>query len=350
MEITPREKQRRQQMQQKRKQQRRLTAYAVLFVVLVAAAIVLIVKGVFLLPTDEGEPASDATTTVPTTTTTTVPYPTLPAAEAAAKVSTRGVLLYDATHDTVLYKAGASSSELYFPASLTKLLTAAVACDRIPPETVITVGDEITLVEWDASVAYLQQGTTMTLPELLDALLLESGADAAYCLAVNTARIASENDALSNEDAISLFMEYMNETAREIGAVNTHFVTPDGYHDLHHFTTMEDMLKIMLYADSFPLIHSVVASPSTGGYTNTNLLLQPDNDLYYPYAIGMKTGFTDEAGYCLAASAEKDGVRLYALLFGNEDGSARFADAKAMFEMGFDLAEQQNALTSASAQ
>ena len=90
--------------------------------------------------------------------------------------------------------------------------------------------------------------------------------------------------------------------------------------------------------DVFTRIHEIVMGAESDGYTNTNELLLPDSEHYYPYATGLKTGFTDEAGCCLAASAEKDGVRLYAILLGGAESAGRFEDARLLFDRGFALA------------
>lgn len=328
----------RRRARRKRQKQAQLLMCAVLFAVLLNGAAICLVKGIRKIgsePSGSSSATVGTTTAAPTTTTTT--YATLAAAELDAQMQCRGVLLYDATHDTVLYRLRASSSDIYYPASLTKLLTAAVACRCLPEDAVLTVGSEIALTEWDASMAYLSQGSTLTLPEVLDALLLRSGADAAYCIAVNVARSLSA-DPLTDTEAVEAFVQLMNDTAKELGATHSYFVTPDGYHDLYHCTTAEDLLKIALYADSFPLIHRCVGQAESDGYTNTNELLLPDSEHYYPYATGLKTGFTDEAGCCLAASAEKDGVRLYAILLGGAESAGRFEDARLLFDRGFALA------------
>ncbi len=281
------------------------------------------------------------------------PTPTQPAAPAAPALSAetlaqlegsltaRNILLYDETHDTVLFSRAAD--EPCYPASLTKLLTAAVAV-RYAGEEPFTVDKAVYLRDPQASSAYLKIGMKLTLPQMLDALLLPSGADAAYQLAVTTARRLHPEEELSNFDAAMQFCDLMNETAAEIGAENTFFVNPDGIYHTNHVTTATDMLAIMRYAQSVPAVKEAMSLPSVNfttedgqqlGYVNTNRLMNVNSPYYYSYCTGGKTGSTDESGYCLGAVAEKGGVRLYALVFGCTEENARFAEATALFEAGF---------------
>lgn len=325
-----------------RRRRRIVLLVGVLILAALVALLVWLISLIFGLVRGSAPAVSDPP--APTTTTTT--YPTLPAAEVAGGLHMNSVLLYDETHDTVLYQANADVRA--YPASLTKILTAAVAVRYCPADTLFYIDTEQFLVEWDASTAYLQPETAYSLPAMLDALLLPSGADAAYCLAANTARIRSGNPALSDGEAVETFIGYMNDLAAELGCAHSHFVTPDGYHDDDHYSTAEDMLKIARYAYSFAPIRQSIARIHSdyGDWYNSNYLIRSDDpNYYYPYATGIKTGYTDEAGFCLAAAAEKDGVRLFAILLGSDSTEYRFLDAAALFERGFDLAYQQTTTT-----
>ncbi len=303
----------------------------------VAAALVVLIVAIVLRMTGGKEPSPTDSSTPGTTTTTTEPTtpPTLPASEIDGLLYSRQALVYDATHGVVLYEKGADA--VCYPASLTKMLTAAVALEYVSPDAVLPVGDEIDMKMWDASSAYIQKGSELTVTELLEALLLPSGADAAYCLAVNTARIAAENPDLSDEEAVELFCQYMNETAARIGATHTHFVNPDGYNDNEHYSTPRDLLKIAQHAQSFPVLRQIMGRASADGYRNSNALLRVDGDYYYPAATGLKTGSTDEAGYCLAASAEKDGVELIGIFLDSGLSEGRYIDTITLFDQSFSL-------------
>lgn len=264
------------------------------------------------------------------------------------KLTTEYVVLYDCTHAQILYSKNAS--ERCYPASTTKLLTACVAAKFCAPDTAFTVGEELSLVAYDSSLALLKKGQRLTFEMLLDALLLPSGNDAAYVMAAGVGRIYAGDESLSAEDAVAVFVELMNQTAKRIGAEDSHFVTPDGYHDDDHYTTAMDMMRIALYASSFDAIRASYGK-SEVSYTllsgedyyweNSNPLIDSTSACFYSYANGMKTGFTDQAGSCLVASAKKDDVELIAVAMNGRSIDARNQDLTAMFEMAFEACETE---------
>ena len=181
---------------------------------------------------------------------------------------------------------------------------------------------------------------------MLDALLLPSGNDAAYTLAVTTARVYKNDPKLSNEKAVKVFAELMNKAAKEIGCKGSHFVCPDGIHDDNHYTTAEDLARIAAYARTVPIVMNsckkshveweLIANGHENDkknskasdddseedtpfddveysnhieWFNSNKLINPESGQYSKYADGMKTGFTDEAGTCLVSSATMNGHR-----------------------------------------
>lgn len=295
-------------------------------------------------PGTPDNPSAPGATTAPTATTTTLP---VLSEETVTQLDTtltaRNILLYDATHDRVLYAKGAS--EVCYPASLTKLMTAAVAA-KYATEEPFTIGREVYLKDPQASSANLKLGMTLTLPQLLEALLLPSGGDAAYTLAVTTILRMYPEEELSNFEAAMRFCDLMNEELAAMGATNTFFVNPDGIYHTNHVTTAADMLRVMQFALSFEDVRTAMSLPSVSfttedgkqlTYINTNRLLNRNTAYYYPYATGGKTGYTDEAGYCLGSVAEKDGVTLIALVFGCAEEAARFTESAALFDAGFAL-------------
>lgn len=286
------------------------------------------------------------------------------------EVTAKYVVLYDATSDKIIFQRNANKK--CYPASTTKMLTAIVASKIIPKDTVITVGDEISLIGFDSSTAGLQTGMKMTFEALLDALLLPSGNDAAYTIAVNAARIYTGNDKLSNEEAVKTFMELVNEAAKEIGCTGTHYVTPDGWHDDDHYTTATDLAKIAAYARTVPIVKAScgkaeaeweliqdsdtddsdssdlsdndddtdgdeVSLPASMYWYNSNAMLQVGSGSYSKYCDGMKTGFTDEAGTSVVASAEMDGHTFIAVVMFGETLYKKYEDANILFAEGFKL-------------
>lgn len=264
------------------------------------------------------------------------------------KVTSEFIVLYDATTDQIIYHK--NEEEKCYPASTTKMLTAIVASSIIDSDTEITVGDEIKLIGEDSSTAGLQIGDKLTFEMLMDALILPSGNDAAYTVAVNAARIYKDDQSLSNEEALSIFMELVNDAAQQIGAKDTHFVTPDGWHDDDHYTTATDLAKIAAYARTIPLVKESVGkayakwdllSGGTAEWYNSNKLLLYGSGVYSQYIDGMKTGFTDEAGTSVVASATIDGHTMIAVVMNGENLYKKYEDANLLFKAGFELYDLQ---------
>ena len=249
-------------------------------------------------------------------------------------------ILYDLSAGQILCEKNAT--QRCEPASLTKLLSVLTAYVNGGENIQYTVGREITLVGSNSSTAYLRKGNVLSFNAIVDAVLLPSGNDAAYTLAVNVARYV-EGKKLSDEDALSVFADLMNETAYALGCSDSHFVSVDGYPNSDHYSTAYDMLRIAIAAASTPVIvKSVIKSRAYHVFISnreviwetTNLLLNHDSGFYYQYATGMKTGSTGEV-YHLAASAQKDGTSLIAIVLGANSDENRFREAVALLEYGF---------------
>lgn len=253
-------------------------------------------------------------------------------------IASDSAILYDKSTNTILYSK--NKDKHCFPASTTKVITALVAIENVPLDTQFTVGTELTLLQPDSSLAYLNQGNVVTLEDLLYALLLPSGNDAAYVIAVNTARIVSENPSLSDTDAVKYFCSLMNQEAQQCGADNSNFQDPDGYHNMFHYTTAEDMLRIVLKAQEYPVLCDIVRAPyretnivsGEGFYwENGNCLVTENNPYFLSFATGFKTGFTDEAGYCMTATAVSGDKDLVAVIFNAPTLKGRYTDAAKLF-------------------
>ncbi len=259
------------------------------------------------------------------------------------KLTSEFIVLYDMTSDEILYEK--NGTKILYPASTTKILTAIVASKIITdPKKMITVGDEIELIGEDSSVAGLEQGMKLPFEALLDALLLPSGNDAAYTIAVNCARIYADDNSLSNEEAVTLFMELVNDCAKRLGAEDTHFVTPDGWHDESHYTTAENLARFAAYAKTVPIVKKACAKPYASWelddgrileWENSNKLILSGSELYSEYCDGMKTGFTDEAGSSVVASATVGGHTLIAVVMNGETLYTKYNDANYLFKEGF---------------
>ena len=334
----------------RRNRSRRLRVALFILIFLAMVALVLGAISLFKRPdttpvpgSDPDDPSGTTSTTLAPTTTTLPVLSNETVASLSTSLTARNALLYDATNDRVLYAK--ATGEPCYPASLTKMMTAAVAA-KYATEEPFTVGREVYLKDPQASSAYLKIGMELTLPQMLQALLLPSGGDAAYCLGVTTILRLYPEEELSNFEAAMRFCDLMNEELAAIGAKNSFFVNPDGMYHTNHVTTPEDMLKILQFALSFEDVRVAMSSPSVTfttvdgkdlTYINTNRLLNQNTAYYYPYCTAGKTGYTDEAGYCLASTAEKDGVELIAIVFGCAEENARFTESVTLFNSGFAL-------------
>jgi D-alanyl-D-alanine carboxypeptidase (penicillin-binding protein 5/6) len=251
-------------------------------------------------------------------------------------------ILYDATSGKVLYAKNPKSKA--FPASTTKILTAAVLIDNVPEDFTFTVGTELSLVKEGSSLAQLSEGNVLSLPQMIDALMLPSGNDAAYTAAVCAGRYIAEDETISDTRAVEVFMERMNERLNAIGAMDSHFTVPDGFHDENHYTTAADMAIIAAHALSYPLITESAAkeyetvtflSGESVSWENSNKLIWDTSDCYYLYATGLKTGMTDESGYCVVATARRFDHDLICVVLGASASDIRWNETISLLDSGF---------------
>ena len=220
-----------------------------------------------------------------------------------------------------------------FPASTTKLMTAylALTYGNLEDEVVITANAQS--IPIDSSRAGLRVGDKLLLKDLLYALLLPSGNDAAVAIAEHISGTVEE------------FVALMNTEAYKLGATNTHFVNPHGYHDEDHYTTAYDLYLMFQACMQIPEFQSVISSPSyalqitqhNGTYRNENwrqtnwyingYAKTPDG----MQAIGGKTGTTDEAGSCLITLFEDEEKNPYlAIVMGAENRNAIYNNINEM--------------------
>ena len=275
-------------------------------------------------------PSTIVKSTTPSTTTTTA---TIPQSGATA------ALLFDATAQTVL--AAQNADRRVAPASLTKLVTAAVALQHLKPDAKLTVGAEIGMVHANSSLCYIRRGQRLTLENLLYGMLLESGNDAAYTVAVHTARAAFPAEKLTDKRAVQRFCELMNRYAANIGMTNSHFSTPDGWDDKAQYTTARDLLTLTQRVLEIPELAAIAGTARrqvalSSGYTitwkNSNLLLQKSSRYYDPRVTGLKTGTTDRAGNCLIACAAQGERRIISIVLGCSTDRQRYTMTKKLLE------------------
>ncbi len=252
----------------------------------------------------------------------------------------KAAILYDLKGGRVIYENNAS--ERNFPASITKIMTAMLALEKGNLSDIVTVSDTaLADITYLHSKIDLKKGEQMSLENLLTALLVSSANDAANVIA----------EYISGD--IQSFVALMNERAAELGMTGTHFANPHGFHDENHYTTAADILIVTREALKNAKFCELVKIKTTK-LPATNIsderMLSSTNHLisryrntfhYYPYATGVKTGSTDEAGSCLVSTAEKSGVSLLSIVLGCENPDQKenaysFVDSKAMFEYVFE--------------
>ena len=216
-----------------------------------------------------------------------------------------------------------NADQIRAPASTQKLLTALIVAERGFLDQPVTVQQIDTMA--DPVKLNIKSGDTYQRIDLLRALLVKSPNDVARCLARDYA------------GSVEAFAEVMNRRARELGAVNSHFVNPNGLPMPGQYSTARDLSLIARVAYANPTIRSIVCLPQlvfryangrTRELENTNKLLRR-----LPYCNGMKTGYTEAAGKCLIASGSRPGREVIVVVLG--DSSSRvWRDASALLSWG----------------
>lgn len=258
------------------------------------------------------------------------------------EINSKYAVVYDVQSNEVLFAKNAE--EKCYPASTTKILSAAITYENSDEETLFTAGDELDFVNPGSSLAYLNRGSILDREMMIDAMMLPSGNDAAYTAAATIGRKLAGNENISAEKAVKYFVAEMNKKAKQIGAVNTHFANPDGFHDDNHYTTALDMLKISLYSTQIDGVMKSAGKPSRNVtfvsgeqiyWENSNKLIHDYSDCYYTYATGLKTGMTDKSGYCVIATAERYGHEVICVVMGGESSDRRWNDTIALLDQAF---------------
>ena len=249
-------------------------------------------------------------------------------------------ILLDMTSGDVLYELNAD--ERHYPASTTKMMTALLALENLDLESDITVDAEAANV--GGSGIKLREGEVLNADVMLHAMLIPSSNDCAVAIAKTVG------------GSVDNFAVMMNAKARELGCKGTNFVNPSGLHEDDHYTTARDLSIIAMECMKNEHFREIVCMPEyTVPATNlseerevmsSNLLLWDEqdrhkiyvgNDLRYPkyeYAIGVKTGYTPQAGGCLVSAAQKGDTRLLCVVMDCTD-MGRFADSIKLLEWGF---------------
>lgn len=241
-------------------------------------------------------------------------------------------LLMDAATGTVLFEQNAAKERPI--ASVTKIMTLLLIFQALHNQT-IQLEDLIPVSAHAASMGgsqvYLEEGETQTVETLIKCIVVASANDA--CVAMAEQLAGSEED----------FVQQMNETAASLGMLHTHFANCCGLDTEGHYSTAYDIALMsreltVNYPEIFDytsiwmedITHHTARGDTSFTLNNTNHLIKQ-----YPYATGLKTGFTSTAGFCLSATASKDGMDFIAVVLNAPSSKERMADIETLFEWGF---------------
>ncbi len=254
------------------------------------------------------------------------------------EIVAESAILIDADTGIVLYEK--HPDKKLYPASITKILTSLLTIENCELNEKIKHSHEAIFgIGPGSSHIGMRENEEITVEQALHGILLASANE--VCVAV-AERIGGN---------VENFMKMANERAKKIGAVNTHFTNPHGFHDDNHYTTARDMALIMREAIKNKTFVKII---STYTYTipptnivneerilhNSNKLINPYSGFYYKNCVGGKTGFTDQAGNTLVTYCEKNGMNLISVVM-KDQGTNTYSDSKKLMEYGFGLFEEK---------
>ncbi len=241
------------------------------------------------------------------------------------KLTAQSAILIEASTGRVIWEKDADVR--HYPASMTKMMTGILALEKLPPKADVVISPNAAATE-DCPLEIVA-GECLSADNIITGMLMESDNGAAVAIAEAV------------DGSVSQFVQRMNERAQAIGMSNTHFVNPNGLTEANHYSTARDMAKLARFAmnnkkfreivsTKKQVIHWEVPARQQKLAENTNKLLANYNGMN-----GIKTGWTEAAGGCLAASARRNGVELIAIVMQTPGPDDRFADASKLLDYGF---------------
>jgi D-alanyl-D-alanine carboxypeptidase (penicillin-binding protein 5/6) len=240
------------------------------------------------------------------------------------EVSATSYLLIDAKTGTVITSSKPNESSGL--ASITKIMTSYVVSDQISKgfiseNSMVEISEECWRME--GSRMFIKEGTKVSISELLKGMIIQSGNDASCALAE---KIAGSQSA---------FADLMNDYAEQLNLEETNFVNPTGLPDINHYSTAHDIAKLSIrlindYPDNYALFKEKEYTINNIRQLNRNSLLWQDDSI-----DGIKTGHTNDSGYCLVASAKRDEMRLIAVTLNSSSEKTRLQDSRRLLDYGF---------------
>ena len=255
-------------------------------------------------------------------------------------VNAESAILMEADTGVILYSKNIHQKE--YPASTTKTLTALIVSEQCQLDEIVTFShDAVFDTPRDSSHIAMDVGQELTLEQSLQAILICSANEVCYALAEH----------ITHTTDWSVFAEIMNERAKELGCLNSHFANPNGLPDEDHYTTAYDLAMIGRAFFANELLCKITTTrrmefPATdklplGKLENNQMKIIPGGEYAYEGLVGCKTGFTDDARYCLVSCAEKNGMKLICVVMRDEQ-PYQYEDTIALFDYGFANFEKIN--------
>lgn len=244
-------------------------------------------------------------------------------------------IVMDAGTGAILYAK--NIDEHFYPASITKVLTALVALENGKFEDPVVVSEDcVSFLEPGDSSIGLKKGNKITLEQALYATLLASANEAAYAVGENVGKNAGHDYAW--------FLEQMNQRCRELGGTNSNFANTNGLPDPDHYTCARDMALIgsemFKYPEFFKIVqtmqYEIPASDTCQQhiFQQKHKMLNESSGEYYKYAVGGKTGYTPDALNTLITMADKDGMQLVCVVLHTQSGH-HYGDTRKLFDYGY---------------
>lgn len=311
---------------------RHITIYITIFSIILTTFF----SNIYAQPTSVVETTTEATTEEPSV------INNYADSSKVLNIDARGAILIDANTGVTIYEK--NSHEKLYPASITKIMTAYLACKYGKFDDTLTAShNAIYGIGQGSSIIGIQEGEQISFLDGLYGIMMESANEVCMMVAEHI------------DGTVEKFVERMNKQAQDWGCKDTHFNNPHGFHDVNHYTTPYDMSLIAYNAikdENFSKIWGTVdhTIPATNKNPqrflhNKDKMLKPTSDYYYQYAIGGKTGFHDDAKNTLVTCAEKDGVKLISVVMKANGYNQAYTVSKTLLDYGFSVYKDNKVYT-----
>lgn len=248
-------------------------------------------------------------------------------------ISAKAGMLVSLDTDEMLYENNIDKK--VYPASITKIMTGILILEneKYNPQAKIAMTKEVLdmILGTGSSVSLMVEGEEITEEDLLYMVLMSSYGDSTLLAAIHYG------------GSVENFVAMMNAKAKELGLTGTHYSNPIGLHDENTYTTVRDICTLTKYAlknETFKTVcetsrHNVTTSRGSRTLSTTNLLQDKNTNYFYQYAKGVKTGFTDQAGYCLVSTASYNGYNYMCILMNCDKSTKRFTESANLYRWAF---------------